>query len=395
MSDYAKNLFTNLMNLCDSNDAFFFADQQLNGVTFRIFNYRLATYSHFLEPDALECRGIMFEVDESGNMVRLASHPQQKFFNLNENPFTMDLAITDSTIERIEMKEDGSLMSSFVYDTGDGFKRLGIKSKGSLHSDQCVMTNRFLHSHKALADELLAIGKDEYTVNMELTSPNNRIVLNYDETNLVVLNVRCNKTGEFLRYGDLDHVKYPEIHRHWVPEAWHLGYDTSAALIFRAPEIVGIEGFIVYLRDGTVFKLKTDWYLVQHRAKDNVDSPRRLFEAAINETTDDLRSLFTDNQQVLDKIDKMEQFAAQIYNKTVNDVEVFVDSHRHLIEADDRKEYAITGQRMLDGRTFGLAMQAYQHARDPDNAKPVNYKAFCLKHWRDWGLTDDSALRED
>lgn len=384
MNDYQKSLYQNLMTLCDSNEAFYYADQELHGHTYRIFNYRLATYTHFLEPDALECRGIMFEIDGDGNATRLAAHPQIKFFNLGENPLTMNLDITDSTIDRIELKEDGSLMSSFVYDE-NGHARLGIKSKGSLHSDQCAMTYKFLDRNNALAEELRAIGREGYTVNMELTSPNNRIVLNYDETNLVVLNIRCTLTGRHLKRNELDDIEYPLLAKRWVPEAWHMGYDGGAMLIHRAPDIVGIEGFIVYLRDGTVFKLKTEWYLVQHRAKDNVDSPRRLFEAAINEATDDLRSLFHDNQQVLDRIEEMENFAAKIYNHTVDTVEKFVTANQDLIDSGDRKSFAIKGQQELEGKTFGLAMQKYT-GKEPD------YKAFCLKHWRDWGLTDKDDL---
>lgn len=387
MNDYAKSLYQNLMNLCDSNDAFYFADQQLNGQSYRIFNYRLATYTHFLEPDALECRGIMFEIDEDGNAKRIAAHPQIKFFNLGENPFTMDLDITDASIDRIELKEDGSLMSSFVqYDTS-GYASLGIKSKGSLHSDQCAMTYKYLERNRALEQELLQIGKEGYTVNMELTSPNNRIVLNYDKTELVVLNIRCTLTGKQMRRQDLDEIAYPLLFKHWVPEAWHLGYDTGALLVHRSKELTGIEGFIVYLRDGTVFKLKTEWYLVQHRAKDNVDSPRRLFEAAINETTDDLRSLFDDNQQVLDQIDEMETFAAKIYNSTIDTVEKFVSANQDLIEANDRKAFAIKGQQELEGKIFGLAMQRF-------TGKTPDYKAFCLKHWREWGLTDKDDLED-
>ena len=380
MNHYQQSLFNNLMTLCNSNEAFYFADQELEGRTYRIFNYRLATYTHFQEPDALECRGIMFEIDGDGNATRLAAHPQIKFFNLGENPFTMDLDITDSSIDRIELKEDGSLMSSFVYED-NSHVTLGIKSKGSLHSDQCAMTYKYLEHNRDLEEELRQIGKEGYTVNMELTSPNNRIVLNYAETKLVVLNIRCTSTGRQLRQNELDEIKYPLLFKHWVPEAWHLGYDTGAMLVHRAKDLIDIEGFIVYLRNGTVFKLKTEWYLIQHRAKDNVDSPRRLFEAAINEATDDLRSLFHDNQMVLDRIEEMETFAAGIYNNTIDKVEKFVEANRDLIKSGDRKSFAIKGQQELEGKIFGLAMQCYT-GKEPD------YKAFCLKHWRDWGLTD-------
>ncbi|UQJ95715.1 RNA ligase 1 and tail fiber attachment catalyst [Klebsiella phage CPRSB] len=33
------------------------------GTPVRIFNYRMASYTDWLKPGALECRGIMFEMD--------------------------------------------------------------------------------------------------------------------------------------------------------------------------------------------------------------------------------------------------------------------------------------------------------------------------------------------
>lgn len=389
------------MALCDANDAFYFADQELDGFTYRIFNYRLANYSNFLEPSALECRGVMFEMN-GDDMVRLASHPQIKFFNLNENPFTMDLDLVDDNIHRIEMKADGSLMSTFVYKSGQ-FDVLGIKSKGSLHSDQVKMTHSYLDRNRAFYTELLQMSRAGFTVNMELVSPNNRIVLNYDSTDLVVLNIRNTENGTNLRRRDIDETLYPLIAAKWIPEAWHEGYDGLSSLIHNSPNLVDIEGFIVYLNDGTVFKLKTEWYLVQHRAKDNVDSPRRLFEAAIEDATDDLRSLFHDNQHVINRIVEMETFAASIYNTVVAKVDEFVQANRDLITANDRKQFAITGQKFLSNieingvggiNLFGLAMNEYAMIQQPDKARPVDYKAFCLKNWRMWGLKDVAEVEE-
>ena len=402
MNAYQTELYLNLMTLCDGSDAFYFADQELDGFTYRIFNYRLASYSNFLEPAALECRGIMFKIDEEGNALELSAHPMPKFFNLNENPFTMELDLSDNNIRRIEMKADGSLMSTFCYKTTGTNTHLGIKSKGSLHSDQVKMTHAFLEKNKALADEFILLAKRGYTANMELVSPNNRIVLNYDKTDLIILNIRDNVTGKYMLRSELDDAQYPCIATKWVAEAWHTGLDGGAVLVSRAKDLTGIEGFIVYLNDGTIFKLKTEWYLVQHRAKDNVDSPRRLFEAAIEDATDDLRTLFHDNQQVIDRIVKMELFAASIYNTVVAKVEEFVEKNRKLIEVNNRKQFAINGHRALadveiNGKgvnLFGLAMNEYGMIHQPEKARPVDYKAFCLKNWREWGLKDVAEVEE-
>ncbi len=77
---------------------------------------------------AQKFRGIMFEMD-GDTPIRIASRPMEKFFNLNENPMTMGIDISD--VEYIMDKADGSLVSSYV---DDGY--LYLKSKTSLYSDQ-------------------------------------------------------------------------------------------------------------------------------------------------------------------------------------------------------------------------------------------------------------------
>lgn len=86
-----KTMYQNLMDLCSTNDAFFFKDFQRNQRWYRIFNYRLASYTDFLLPSALECRGIMFEITNEGaeesdysEYIALTCRPQEKFFNVNE-----------------------------------------------------------------------------------------------------------------------------------------------------------------------------------------------------------------------------------------------------------------------------------------------------------------------
>lgn len=78
-----RTLYEDLMALTSNSEAFYFVDQTLDNTTYRIFSYRLASYSDFCLPNALECRGIMFEVN-NGSPVRLAARPPQKFFNYRE-----------------------------------------------------------------------------------------------------------------------------------------------------------------------------------------------------------------------------------------------------------------------------------------------------------------------
>ena len=127
MNRYQNTLYRDLLTLVEESEAFYYKDFQLADRWYRIFNYRLASYSDFLKPGALECRGIMFEIEpEHGAPKRLASLPMEKFFNLNENPFTMGLDL--STIIDFELKADGSLMSSYWHEDGEA-TWLMLKSK--------------------------------------------------------------------------------------------------------------------------------------------------------------------------------------------------------------------------------------------------------------------------
>jgi len=72
-----------------------------------IYSHRLATYSDFLQPAALEARGIAFLGDQC------VARPPMKFFNWQENPFTalsMEQVLDEA--DQIRLKEDGSLITT-------------------------------------------------------------------------------------------------------------------------------------------------------------------------------------------------------------------------------------------------------------------------------------------
>lgn len=73
---FAKETYNNLMELIEKNEAFFFKDFNLHDKTYRIMNYRLASWSLFQEPGAMNCRGIMYDVTDPHN-VKLVSLPQK------------------------------------------------------------------------------------------------------------------------------------------------------------------------------------------------------------------------------------------------------------------------------------------------------------------------------
>lgn len=378
-------LYHSLLELCTTHEeSFYFSDQEYHdGCKYRIFLYRFASYTEFCAPNALESRGIMFRTaDKTGKVLLdpyLVCRPMTKFFNLNENPFTLNLDLSLDNIDHIELKADGSLISTFI----DGESNLGVKSKGSLHSPQAIAALQTIKNNPALYDELLVATTLGLTINMEFVAPENRIVVSYDRPHLIILNARSRVNGDlhnwesFKQLSKVENLElasseknmFPQMLTHWVADAKNIFNEPYDRLISNTPEMVGIEGFIVYLKSGQVFKLKTSWYLTLHHNKDRVTTDKSLFEVTLCEGADDLRSLFFDDPQVLGYMDKMHIHVATVYNDLVSKVESFYKDHKHL----DRKEYAIAGQAQLDSFMFGLAMSQYLQ-------RPVSYKDAIMRN---------------
>lgn len=382
MNEYQHKLYNDLMALVKSNEAFYFQDFKLDdgiyepkNTTYRIFNYRLASYTDFQLPGALECRGVMFEVD--GDVaVRLSSLPMEKFFNLNENPMTMNLDL--SKVVTIEEKADGSLMSTYMHDG-----KLRLKSKGSLFSDQALAAMKWLDKQSDLSFVLKQATTSGLTVNLEWCSPEHRVVLGYMEPTLKVLNVRNNADGSYIELkGGPDSRAYDR----WLVN--RVESNDPITFVTSIPAMQDVEGFVLVMDNGQRVKIKTEWYLSLHHAKDSVNNPRRLFEAILDEGIDDLRSLFYSDAVAMQMIDEMQVKVDHVYNGMVKIVESFYEENKHL----DRKSYAIKGQQeesLKNGALsyFGLAMNKYV-------GKTVNYKEFLKSKWRDLGLKDTSLEDE-
>lgn len=353
-----KSLFDNLMNLCsDDSNTFFFVDTTSSMQSkFRIFSYYIASYSEWLKPDALECRGIMFELDDNNNPIRIAARPPKKFFNLFENPFTED--IKDDQVGLAFKKEDGSLISSFI-DKGELF----LKSKGSLFSQQVLDSQKWLYDErrKPLLECLKWYAENGITINMEWVSPDNRVVLTYEEPRLIILNARHNITGEYIDLEDL--VKDQTINQYMVDNH---PFETINELIKEVQELKDQEGYVVYNSKGAepVFKIKCPWYVHLHSVKSSVSSDKNLWEAVAEGVSDDIKALFETDKASLDRIAKFES----IYKKQFSFVyKTAIDIYNKL-RGNSRKDYAIESQSILNEigypQLFNIIMRLYLNGPD-------------------------------
>lgn len=391
MSKYNQQLFKDLMDLVSRDESFFYKDFPLEDKVYRIFNYNLASWTSFQQPGAMDCRGAMFEVSDINNPV-LASLPPQKFFNYEEGG-------VDHTVCKLGdkmVKMDGSLISTYVH-KGQMF----LKSKGSLFSSQANDAMNLLEKTPEFKAELERLVNQGYTINLEYTSPSNRIVIQYQEDALTVLSARNQETGENLFATKLKEKLVQEGNFQHILDKMVTYEDLRNHEIKQIPFVDAIrqeqegEGYVMeFIReDGTSYlgKVKNLKYIALHHTKDSVNSPKRLFEAIINEASDDLRTMFADDPFVLKTIEEMERHVQPIYNNIVNTVRDFTEDNKSLA----RKDFAIKTQKEHP-EYMGLIMNQYLNMKikageiphpmrdgKPSELKENDYKEFALKHRKD------------
>jgi len=108
----------------------------------------------------------------------------------------------------------------------------------------------------------------------------NRVVIKYDNSDLILLRLRDNKTGNYLSIDSYDLSK---------PMSFKFSLNDLMSL---KSSLEGIEGWIVEFVDGQKVKIKTDWYHSLHRIlTDYSNREDYLIDMILNEKIDDVLSV--------------------------------------------------------------------------------------------------------
>lgn len=238
-----------------------------------IWNYsRKCQYEKLWNEVTLTARGLV--TDTEGNIV---ARPFKKFFNMEE--------LSDEQIPKMDFdvytKLDGSLGIRFKYNN-----EWIICSRGSFMSDQAIKAKEL---HKKY-DFHLDNSHDEYTFIFEIIYKNNVIVVNYGDTeDLVLLGVIHTQTGTELSYNEMLDIsaltKVPIVKK-------YDGYNDYKSL----KKIIGNneEGFVIHFNNGFRMKIKGEEYCRLHFEISNV-SNRVIWERLKNnQSFDDLLELIPD-----------------------------------------------------------------------------------------------------
>lgn len=212
-----------------------------------------------------ECRGLIFSKDGS-----LISRPFRKIFNYLEKAESRDLTSEDLKAATILEKLDGSMIRPLLTQwnelTQSGTWCLATR-KGV--TDVAMMAEEFLSSsgqwaaYSRFFDSCWEFG---YTPIFEFCSRDNRIVLDYPESKLVLLALRNMERGYYMPYEYM--TRFAESMP--VVRQYKLDDQEDPVAFIRAQE--GLEGYVFCFPDGERLKVKADEYVLLHRTKDQISS---------------------------------------------------------------------------------------------------------------------------
>jgi len=262
-----------------------------------------------------QCRGTCVEVD--GDYVRVICAPYLKFFDIND-PHA-DSINWNSDKLKCEEKLDGQLLKMFKYDGVDYWVTNGGVSIDT-PIDYCTED---VHNYKELLSKaLLTSGSEKgqgcvyddisfscrmnwvyripngWTLMFELTSPQNKIICNYDECKLWFHGVRDSEGNEL----SPEYVKTMLGVPYDIPKRYNLSKkeDILAALEkFNGKEH---EGFVVVDEaTWTRVKMKSPNYLALKYIQDN-DTPEGIWTLVVSEQYDDFPELKDKAEEQLNEI---------------------------------------------------------------------------------------------
>lgn len=243
---------------------------------------------------------------------RLIATPFPKFFNLGEGDSVWPLGPFE-TFEKV----DGSLIIAFHHRG-----RWQCATKGSFNSDQALWAQARLESC-----DLSPLDKGT-TYLFEAVYPENRIVIRYQESALVLLGA-YDEAGFELNYAQLMELSQAL----GCPVAKRFDFQSLQELS-QSARTLGLlqEGFVVRFADGLRLKIKTDDYLRIHGMISRV-TPLAIWEHLVTGT--DLESIRRDlPEEFWQDFDQIVGILKQQFDKQANRARELVSTLSHLSDKE-------------------------------------------------------------
>lgn len=210
-----------------------------------------ATYDRVWTAETRRCRGLISDAATG----RIIARPFEKFSNVDEAGFPESslsaLLLRPGPVE-ITDKLDGSMVAVW-HDDGAWH----CSTRGSFTSTQAQAARAWLESRLFGWNSVL----QDFTLLCEWCAPDNRVVLKYNTTDLVLIGARHVATGTDCHHRQLENIGTLAL-LNVVPIVTDTDLET---LVSRRALTTGVEGWVARWPDGYRVKVKTEDYLRLHR----------------------------------------------------------------------------------------------------------------------------------
>lgn len=313
-----------------------FGEGKYNGLA--LFKYDIL--ADFTDPIVKECRGVILDITDFDN-IRVVCRPFDKFCNYGERGADK----IDWSTAKVQDKIDGSIMKLFYWNgewckaTNGTIDAYTAKVGNSGQNFGVLFDKAFEEGHPRYA--ALDI---RYTYIFELTSPYNRVVVDYGQgLDLWHLGTRNNVTGEEVY--QFINIKQPNEYDFTTLDECI----EAARNLNISGELIQKEGFVVVDGDYHRIKIKSPEYVMIHHIIPNGEvSDEKLIELIRNGEISELLvyvpSLETRVNKITYRISRMYKKLDDYYSMCRNEIAEMNSTYPDIEKSYIRKDFAIKHQ---------------------------------------------------
>lgn len=271
-----------------------------------------------------ECRGITF-CSKTGDILARKYH---KFFNVGEREETLPSNIDLSKPHKVLDKLDGSMITPvLINDKIQWHTKMGA-------TDVAQQVEEFVANNPHY--ERIARSWYNYGVTLifEWCSRKQQIVLDYPEDQLVLTGARFMKTGAYILPDNIliiGEVPIPIVDA--FGSADHIN-----TFVEMTREEKDTEGYVIRFDNGQMLKVKTEWYVQIHKAKEKILQDRHVVGMILDNTLDDVKGFLS--QEDLDSLNAFEAKIVETMESAARDAVSFVAARKKLDWT--KKDFAIS-----------------------------------------------------
>jgi RNA ligase len=349
------------------------------------------TFNHtdpLLQQALRECRGIAFSSDKK-KIISLGYH---KFFNINEKEETL-LSNIDFEIPHVVLnKLDGSMVRVIPVDNGEGNVAFRLGTRAGITSVS-MQAERFWvrkENYNRYLNLFIDMEKDDYTPIFEYVGPSNRIVLFYEQEDLILTAIRKRSTGEYVSYSSMTNIA--NFFGISVVEPL---FDSSENIVERVSKLQDLEGAVVRFENGTMYKMKATEYVDKHHAVSQLKLEKDVLKLIFTNNLDDVLPILNEDvrKQVESYRDKVVEASEVFENrlrekfdglvKSVGPSENYRRDFANAVLANERhKRDSKFLFNMLDGKELDIPKYIAEHATTQSNVDSMRHIIGTHKLWQ-------------